>query len=712
MRFDKDGRIIKPGNRAHSMFFERKEIRSVPGKEGARMGKKIAILVFILGFLFGGTFDGSMVPGLLWAEENPPVEPKIPKKPLPPDALITLDFQDVDLRVFIKFIGELTGKNFLVSEQARGKVTIISPKKITVEEAYKVFESVLEMHSYSAIPGVDAIKIIPSGTARQAALEIHYGKEWAAVKPEDRMITQVVPLEHASAEEIRTLFAPFISKDGVIGSYKATNHLVITERASNIRRMLQIIEQVDIPIVEEKISVIPLEYASAKSLAEKIAQLIGIEARPSATAARAGTPAPVPVPRILKVIPDERMNSLVVLANERDIREIRDLIPLLDKEAPKGKSQFHVRFLEHARAEDLAKVLSLIISSKPKPIAKDKGPAAGIPEETTLTADKATNSLVIIASPQEFRELEEVIQKLDTVRSQVLVEAVIAEVSMEKALQMGVEWRILDQPVPDSTRGFGGTDFGTIKGVQQGTLGDAGLFLGVTRGFLNVGGVQIVNLGALVRAFQKDTDVNVLSTPHILTMDNEKAKIIVADNVPILKADLTTPLATATATTSNLAVSRTYEYKDIGIQLEITPHISKGAMVRLEISTEVSNITSLDPTNPGFVTTRKRQANTTVAVADGQIMVIGGLIRDDRTEETKKVPCIGNIPGLGWLFKSYSGTNTKTNLMIFITPYIIRSADDLAKATLKKKEEADENLRKLKKERETETKDTLDKLIK
>lgn len=635
---------------------------------------------------------------------------KIPKKPLPRDALITLDFQDVDLRVFIKFIGELTGKNFLVSEHVRGKVTIISPKKITVEEAYKVFESVLEMNNFATVPGVDAIKIVPSGTARQAALEIHYGKEAAAVKPEDRMITQVIPLEHAAAEEIRALFTPFISRDGVIVSYKATNHLVITERASNIRRMLRIIEQLDIPIVEERISVFPLDHASARSLAEKVSQLIAAEARAAPAATRPGIPPPVH--RIVKVIPDERTNSLVVLANERDTREIRELIHRLDKETPKGKNQLHVRYLEHARAEDLAKVLNAILGAKPKPAPKDKGPGPAIPEETTITADRATNSLVIIASPQDYRELEEIIQKLDMVRAQVLVEAVIAEVSMDKALQMGVEWRLMDQPVPDSIRGYGGTDFGTIRGIQQGTLGDAGLFLGMTRGFLTVGGVQIVNLGALVRAFQKDTDVNVLSTPHILTMDNEKAKIIVADNVPILKTDLTQPLAAATAAAPNIAVTRTYEYKDIGIQLEITPHISKGSMVRLEIATEVSNITSIDPTNPGFVTTRRRQANTTVVVDDGQIVVIGGLIRDDRMDETKKAPCIGNIPGLGWLFKAYSGTNTKTNLMVFITPYIIRSTEDLAKATLKKKGEAEENLRKLKKERETEVKDIYEKLTK
>jgi general secretion pathway protein D len=195
-------------------------------------------------------------------------------------------------------------------------------------------------------------------------------------------------------------------------------------------------------------------------------------------------------------------------------------------------------------------------------------------------------------------------------------------------------------------------------------------------------------------------------------MDNEKAKIVVAENVPILKTDLTTPLATATATASNVAISRTFEYKDIGIQLEITPHISKGSMVRLEIAAEVSNITSVDPTNPGFVTTRKRQANTTVVIENSQMVVIGGLIRNDQTDETKKVPCLGNIPMLGWLFKTSSGSTNKTNLLIFITPHIIRSGEDLEKATAMKRKEADENLKKLQKEREKEVQKNLEMLTK
>ena len=670
----------------------------------------------ILAFFFLGVI--TLVLGWVWhaqGQEKKSTEIQMPKKPLPEDALITMDFQDADLNVVIKFMGELTGKNFLMSDQVRGKVTIISPKKITVREAYKIFESVLEMNGYTAVPGDDAIKIIPSAVARQSGLEIREGKEAKAVTPEDRMITQVIPLEYASAEEVRNLFASSVSKEGMIISYKPTNHLVITDRASNIHRLLRIIEQIDVQIVEEKITVFPLEYASAKTLADKLSQLMAGDQRQPAPGR---PPAPVAVQRFVKIIPEERTNTLIVLANEQDTQEVRKLLTLLDTEAPKGKSQLHVRYLEHARAEELAKVLNSIVTGKAKTAAPPgrQPQAGGQPEEASITADKATNSLVITASPQEFKELEEVIVKLDMIRSQVLVEALIAEVSLEKSLQIGVDWRIMDQPVEGSVRGFGGSDFGQISGVQTGALpsstGDTGLLLGVAKGFITIGGVQIPNIGMLVRAFQKDTDANVLSTPHILTMDNEKAKIIVADNVPLLKSDLTTPLATATNTVSNIAVSRTFEYKDIGIQLEITPHISKGSMVRLEISTEVSNILAIDPANPGFVTTRKRQATTTVAVDNGQIIVIGGLIRDESSDTTKKVPCVGNVPVLGWLFKNFAGTNTKTNLLIFISPQIIRTAEDLEKATAKKKKESDENLEKLKKERESEVKDTFDKLVK
>jgi general secretion pathway protein D len=674
------------------------------------MGELIKRLFLVLLFLLGG-----LTVTLAWvqdggAEQKKKTEVKTPpRKPLADDALITMDFQDVDLSVVIKFMGDLTGKNFLVSDQVRGKVTIISPRKITVREAYQVFESVLEMNGYSAVSGVDAIKIVPSGIARQSGLEIHEGKAAEAVKVEDKMITQVIPLEFASSEDIRNLFTPLISKDGMIASYKPTNHLIVTERSSNIYRLLKIIEQVDVRIVEEKFSYFPLEFASAKSLAEKLTQLLSPEQRPG-TAAR--PPGPGATQRIVKIIPDERTNSLVVLASDSDTRELRELISRLDREAPKGRSQLHVYYLKHAQAEEMAKVLSAIVGAKAKARQQAQPPQPGVVEETSITADKATNSLVITASPQDFKDLEEIIQKLDGVRSQVLVEALIAEVSMTTALAIGVEWRIMDQPVPDAVRGLGGTDFGLITGVQTGTLQNPGLILGLAKGFITVGGVQVPNIGALVRAFQNNTDANVLSTPQLLTIDNEKAKIIVADNVPVIKQDVSTPLATTSTTTSNIAVSRTFEYKDIGIQLEITPHISSGSLVRLEITAEVSNILSSDPTNPGFVTTRKRQATTTVSVESGQMVIIGGLIQDNRTAVTNKVPCIGNIPGLGWLFKTFSGTKDKTNLLVFITPHIIRSPEDLEKATAVQKEKAEENLKKLQEQREKETEEIFDMLKK
>ena len=529
-------------------------------------------------------FLGGMVLTFAWVgaaetQEKKPPEVKMPAGPMADDALITMDFQDVDLSVVIKFMGELTGKNFLVSDQVKGKVTIISPKKITVQEAYKIFESVLEMNGYTAVPTADAIKIIPSGMARQAALETYEGKEADSVKVDEMMITQVIPLEYARAEDLRNLFTPLVSKDGMIIAYKPTNHLIVTERASSIHRLLKIIEQIDVRIIEEKISVFQLEFASARTLADKLTQLVSLDQRQQA--APGGPAAPTTFQRIVKVIPDERTNCLVVLANEEDTKEIRQLISRLDQEAPKGKSQLHVRYLQNARAEDLAKVLSTIITARTRALQRLQSPQQpAVVEETSITADKATNSLVVTASPQEMRDLEDIIQKLDGVRSQVLVEALIAEVSLTKALQMGSELRLMDQPTPDSVRGTGGTSFGLIQGVQTGTTfsSPAGLVLGLVQGFITVGGVQVPNIGALAQALQTDNDSNVLSTPHLLTMDNEKAKIIVADNVPIIKQDVSTPLVTTTTTSTSLAVARTFDYKDIGIQLEITPHISTGSI--------------------------------------------------------------------------------------------------------------------------------------
>ena len=681
------------------------------------MGELIKRLMLALLFLCVIT----LALGWSWnaqGQEKKPSDVQMPRNPVSDDTLITMDFQDVDLPVVIKFMGELTGKNFLVSDQVKGRVTIISPRKITVREAYKVFESVLEMNGYTAVPGEDAVKIVPSAAARQAGLEIREGKEAETVGSEDRMITQIIPLEYASAEEVRNLFSSSVSKDGMIVSYKPTNHLVITDRASNINRLLKIIEQIDVRVVEEKISVFPLEYASAKMLADKLNQLTAPDQRQQAAGKPPGSSA---IQRLVRIIPEERTNALIVLASEQDTQEIRRLISQLDKEAPKGKSQLHVIYLEHARAEDLAKILNSIVTAKARLAQRTATgqvaqPGVVVAEEASITADKATNSVVITGSPQEFREMEEVVRNLDIARSQVLVEALIAEVTLTRAQQIGVDWRLMDQPVQGSTRGFGGTDFGLISGVQQGTIpgtgGNTGLLLGLVNGFITVGGVQVPNLGGLLQAFQSDIDTKVLSTPQLLTMDNEKAKIIVADNVPVLKSDLSTPLATTTTTSTSIAVARTYDYKDIGIQLEITPHISKGSMVRLEISAEVSNILSSDPSNPGYVTTRKRQATTTVVVENGQMIVIGGLIQDQDSVQTKKVPFLGSLPLLGWLFRNNSVTKARTNLLVFLTPRIIRTPEDMEKTTAQQKSKAEEGLKKLEKERENEVKDTFDMLIK
>ena len=353
--------------------------------------------------------------GYVGAQERKPADVQMPSKPLPPDSLITMDFQDVDLSVLIKFMGELTGKNFIVGEQVRGKVTVISPRKITVREAYRVFESVLEMNGYSAVPADGSIKIVPAAVARQSGVEIYEGKEAGAVRPEDKMITQVIPLEYASADEVRNLLASSISKDGMIISYKPTNHLIITDRASNIHRLLRIIDQIDVRVAEEKIRVFPLEFASARSLAEKLNQLIASQ-QPGQPAAPgvARPPSGSPVPRLVRIVADERTNMLIVLANEDDTREIANLIGQLDKQAPRGKSQLHVVYLEHARAEDLAKVLNSIITGKARVAQRTAPQQQAIPgqvstvppvEEASITADKATNSVVITASPQEFQEI-------------------------------------------------------------------------------------------------------------------------------------------------------------------------------------------------------------------------------------------------------------------------------------------------------------------
>jgi len=587
------------------------------------------------------------------------------------ERFISIDFNDVDISVFIKFISELTSKNFVVDQRVKGKVTVISPAKISVKEAYKVFESVLEVHGYTTVKAGQVIKIVPSPDARSKNIETRLKEE--AASPADRVVTQLIPLKFANSAEIKTLFAPLISKSSVILAYPPTNMLIVTDISSNIKRLLRILKAIDVTGMGQEVSVIPLEYADCTKFVIILDSVFKPKGRSKAKQSETE----------IKFVADERTNTIIVLASEVETTRIKRLIHLLDRETPRGKEKIRVYYLENANAEDLAKVLQELPTKKGGLPEVRKTPF--VSETAKITADKATNSLIIMAGKEDYMVLEEIIKKLDVPRSMVYIESLIMEVNVEKDFNLGVEWQAGGKTSVDGKdAAFGGGFRGPVSILPNKPLttlpSPEGFSLGIFSEFVTIGGLTFPNLGAIVNAYKKDKDVHILSTPQILTTDNEEATITVGKNIPYQTR----------AGTSDADVDYSYfEYKDVGITLKITPQISKDRLVRLYISEESTKLDELASTVNERPTTLKRTIETTV-VKDKSTLVIGGLIDDSFTKTEYKVPCLGDIPLLNFLFKSTSRAGDKTNLFVFITPHVVKHPTEAEEIYQKKKDQIEQ----------------------
>ena len=588
---------------------------------------------------------------------------------------VTIDFDNVDIPVFIKFVSELTGKNFIIDEKVRGKVTVISPRKIAVDEVYKVFESILEIYGFTTVQAGEVIKVIPSLDARGQNLELRLKKE--AITPADRVVTQILSLQYASPDEMKKVLDPLISKTSIILAYAPTGMLIITDVLSNIQRLQDIVTALDVEGVSEQISFIPLQAASATEIAKPLVAVFPPQQRPGI--------API------RIVPDERTNSIILLANEINTAHVKKLISLMDRDIPRSGAIIRVYQLQNGNAEDLAKVLMNLPketkdAKQPAPAAEGK--TAILSRDVNILADKATNTLIITADRDDYKVLEGVIQKLDVPRPMVYIEALLMEVSVNKAFNIGVEWRGLREIGnadvkrvlgPDSTAlgmaGFTGQSIiPQLNPLTGAVIMPSGLSLGVIGAGIKIGDLLFPNIGAVLQAYQKDSDVSILSTPQILTLNNEEAEINVGKNVPyITRSD--------TSATATQVFGQSYEYKDVGIILKITPSINEEQFVRLKIDQQVTKLTGEQTSTP---TTLKRTAKTTVVVKNNETVVIGGMIDDTTSIETAQVPCLGDIPILGWLFKTMGRGREKTNLFVFITPHIIRNQEEAA-AIYKKK---------------------------
>jgi general secretion pathway protein D len=596
---------------------------------------------------------------------------------------VTLDFDNVEIGVLVKFVSELTGKNFLIDDKVKGKITILSPKKIPVEDVYKVFLSVLEINGFTVVPSGNIIKIIPVSLAKEKSLETRTKKELAS--PEDRMVTQIVALERANPDEIKRILDPIISKTSSVLSYPPAGILVITDYLSNIRRLQEIIAALDVEGAGNQISYIHLVNASASEVVKSLTAIFQQSQRGKTSATD------------IKVVSDSRTNSLIILASVADTESVRKLIAFMDKDVPRGESNIQVYRLQNSNAEDLAKVLNSIIKdsgSAGSAAAGQKVAAPVVSKDVHIVADKATNTLVVMAEREDYKIIENIIKQLDVSRPMVYIEALIMEVNTNKAFNLGVEWRGLkdtgkisgvDTGQSAAFIGSGGagstTDPGSynILGGLTPSAFPSGFTMGIVGAGITIGGITFPNIGAVVQAYKTDTDVSILSTPQVMTLDNEEAEINVGSNVPyITRQDSTT-------TTSAYPVNyNTYEYKDVGVILNITPHINEENYIRLKISQQVTKVTSAS--SSATPTTLKRTTKTTVVVKDSETIVISGLMGDSTQDTTYKVPFLGDIPILGWLFKTYSTSREKTNLYVFLTPHIVRTQADAAGLYQEKRE--------------------------
>ncbi len=594
---------------------------------------------------------------------------------------VTLNFVGADIQSVVKSVSLITGKNFILDPRVSGTVNIISANPVDKDLVYPILLSALRLQGFTAVEGPGVIKIVPEADAK---LNNSPTVEGSTSKFRgDQLITQVFALKHESAAQLLPVLRPLIAPNNVINAYPNNNTLVITDYAENLKRISKIIDSIDVAPNTE-IDVIRLKYASAIEISQLLPRLMP----------EAGAQQNIPggQPKLALAV-DARINGLIVRGeNQAMLTKVRKLVESLDVETSET-GNIRVVYLRNAEAVKVAETLRGILGGGtgggnsqpiPQPVAQPvpgqpgaQGVAAAIvniPQTSgggTIQAYAATNSLVIVAPDYVYNGLRGVIDKLDARRAQVFVEALIVEVSTNKASEFGIQWQDLSGANDTGVRGVGGTNFNTGGtnnniGAVAANIGGAGpgFNIGIIKGRINIPGIgEIFNLGILARALEADGNVNILSTPNILTIDNEEAKIVVGQNVPFITG-------TQTATTGGLANPfQTIERKDVGLQLKVKPSVSEGGTVKLTLSQEVSSLGA--NSTAGFIT-NKRSIDSTILVDDGQIVVLGGLIQDEVRVNVDQVPVLGNIPLLGNLFKYEKRTRDKVNLMVFIRPVILR----------------------------------------
>ncbi|MEO6699312.1 MAG: type II secretion system secretin GspD [Paraperlucidibaca sp.] len=601
-----------------------------------------------------------------------------------------INLKDADISALVSEMAEITGKNFVVDPRLKGNVTVISTREMSASELYELFQSVLSINGFAAVPSGPVIKILPDTNARQSGIRVDGG----GYRDGEELVTRVVMLQQANALELLAALRPMMPQFAHLAAVPGNNALVISDRASNVEAMVAIIRDLDDGEKDDAIEIIPVKNGKASDLLNILETM---ESGAPAVAKNGGQSGKV------RIVVDERTNRLLV-RGDRALRDrVRAVIQSLDSAPDMNDDQVKVYRLKFASARQVAEVLKGVLTTDSKRSSSSSTvstAAAGSGSEsnssprggastTTITvegasliADETQNALIVRAKPTQLRQIESVLDDLDKRRAQVLIQAAIVEVSGSNAEQLGVQLAAGNPRAGVGVINFnnaGASLTSLAAGLATNDFSQAGIGNGAAVGF----GVSTTNsngdrsfYGALIQALNSVTDANLLSTPSIMTLDNQEAKIVVGQNVPFI---------TGSTGTSGSGVTNpftTIQRQDVGITLKVTPTITDGGTVRLDVQQEVSSVVpSVDGIQSSDIITNKRSIETSILADDGQTIVLGGLVQDDVTKSVSKVPFFGDLPGIGILFRSTSDTRTKRNLLVFLQPTIIRSSAQAASVT-------------------------------
>jgi general secretion pathway protein D len=572
---------------------------------------------------------------------------------------ITPNYKEADIRQIIEAVGEVTQKNFIIDPRVNAKVTMLSSTPMTPDAFYEAFLSILQVHGYVAVTSGDLIKIVPDATARQYAGPL--GTDDAAGG--DDIVTQVFQVKNVGAAQLVPILRPLIPQYGHLAAHPGSNMLIISDRASNVKRLISIIRRID-QSNDEDIEVVRLEHASA---AEIVRIMTALTQQPRADGAQVST----------SLVADARTNSVLIGGDKSDRLRLRALLAHLDTPLEDG-GDTQVRYLRYADAADLATKLQQHFTTQVQ-AATGQATTSNAATAVSVWADEQNNALIVSAPPKMMRSLMQIVDKLDIRRAQVLVEAIIVEVIADRTSELGVTWAVEGS---SSNTPIGVTNFPTFGPgiVQIGAASGSGgqidptslIGEGLTVGLGRISDTGI-SFGAIIRALQGDANTNIISTPSIITTDNEEATLNVGQEVPFVTGSYSNTGGTAGGAVNPF---QTIQRQQIGVKLTITPQINEGDALLLKISQEISNIAG--STAAVDLITNQRIIETTVIVDDGEILVLGGLLEDVLRESEQRVPILGRIPIIGNLFRSRKTDKIKTNLLVFIRATILRNSSQMS----------------------------------